>query len=96
MITVLSRASSRLHPVVADASFPVLVALCAAHCCNDLLQAVVTAAYPMLKADLALSFSQIGLITLVYQIASSVFQPVVGLAFDRRCLLYTSDAADER
>lgn len=84
MITVLSRASSRLHPVVADASFPVLVALCADHCCNDLLQAVVTAAYPMLKADLALSFSQIGLITLVYQIASSVFQPVVGLAFDKR------------
>ena len=46
MITVLSKASSRLHPVVADASFPVLVALCAAHCCNDLLQAVVTAAIP--------------------------------------------------
>lgn len=38
----------------------------------------------MLKEDLSLSFAQIGLITLVYQIAASVFQPLVGLAFDRR------------
>lgn len=60
------------------------MALCAVHCFNDLLQSVVTAVYPMLKEDLSLSFGEIGLITLVYQIAASVFQPVVGLAFDRR------------
>ena len=60
------------------------MALCSVHCFNDLLQSVVSAVYPMLKEDLSLSFGQIGLITLVYQIAASVFQPVVGLAFDRR------------
>lgn len=38
----------------------------------------------MLKADLNLNFAQIGLITLVYQLAASIFQPVVGYAFDRR------------
>ena len=44
----------------------VLLALCATHCLNDLLQSVVTAVYPMLKDELSLDFTQIGLITLVY------------------------------
>ena len=65
-------------------TFHVLLALSAAHCLNDLLQSVITAVYPMLKEDLGLSFGQIGLITLVYQLAASIFQPVVGYAFDRR------------
>ena len=65
-------------------AFPVLLALCAAHSLNDLLQSVITAVYPMLKEDLHLDFAQIGLITLVYQIAASIFQPVVGYAFDKR------------
>lgn len=65
-------------------ALPVLLALSAAHLLNDLLQSTVTATYPLLKADLDLSFAQIGSITLVYQIAASVFQPVVGMLFDRR------------
>ena len=65
-------------------TFNVLLALCVAHCLNDLLQSVITAVYPMLKEDLDLNFAQIGLITLVYQMASSIFQPFVGYAFDRR------------
>ncbi len=65
-------------------AFPVLLALCAAHSLNDLLQSVITAVYPMLKEDLHLDFAQIGLITLVYQIAASIFQPVVGYVFDKR------------
>ena len=67
----------------------VLLALCAAHCLNDLLQSVVTAVYPMLKTELNLDFTQIGLITLVYQIAASIFQPVVGYAFDRHPFRYS-------
>ena len=62
----------------------VLMALCAAHCLNDLLQSVVTAVYPMLKAELDLDFTDIGIITLTYQIAASIFQPVVGYVFDKR------------
>lgn len=64
-------------------TFPVLLALCATHCFNDMLQSVITAVYPMIKLDLGLNFAEIGLITLVYQIAASVFQPVVGLVFDK-------------
>lgn len=70
-------------------AFPVLIALGLSHCFNDLLQSVVSAVYPILKDDLALTFSEIGLITLVYQLASSVFQPVVGLVFDRRPLSWS-------
>lgn len=62
----------------------VLLALCAAHCLNDLLQSVVTAVYPMLKAELDLDFTDIGIITLTYQVAASIFQPVVGYVFDKR------------
>lgn len=65
-------------------TFPILLALSASHALNDLLQSVITAVYPMLKADLDLDFAQIGIITLVYQIAASIFQPVVGYTFDRR------------
>jgi putative fosmidomycin resistance protein len=67
----------------------VLLALCAAHCLNDLLQSVVTAVYPMLKSELNLSFTDIGLVTLTYQIAASIFQPLVGFAFDRRPFRYS-------
>lgn len=74
----------KLHRFVEMPAFPVLLALSASHCLNDLLQSVITAVYPMLKDDLSLNFAQIGLITLVYQMAASIFQPVVGYAFDRR------------
>lgn len=65
-------------------AYPVLIALSLSHCLNDLLQSVVSAAYPIYKEDFSLTFTQIGLITLVYQIAASVFQPFFGLFFDKR------------
>jgi len=64
-------------------AFSVLLALSMSHLLNDLLQSVLTASYPLLKEDLALNFAQIGTITLVYQLAASVFQPLVGLFFDK-------------
>lgn len=64
-------------------TFRILVALSISHCINDSLQSVITAVYPLFKDDLALTFAQIGLITLVYQSAASVFQPFTGLYFDK-------------
>ncbi len=61
----------------------IVLCLAATHLINDLLQAILTASYPVLKDELSLSFTEIGLVTLVYQIAASVFQPIVGLFFDR-------------
>ena len=65
-------------------AFRVLVALSVTHCLNDSLQSVISAVYPLFKDDLALSFAQIGLITLVYQLSASVFQPITGWVFDKR------------
>lgn len=70
-------------------AFPILVALSISHCLNDLLQAVIAAAYPLFKEDLGLNFAQIGLITLIYQMAASVFQPLTGLLFDKRPLAWS-------
>lgn len=63
---------------------PIIATLATLHFLNDTLQSVIAASYPLIKADLALSFTQIGFISLFYQLASSVFQPLVGLYFDRR------------
>lgn len=79
----------RIKRIASETAFSVLIALCASHCLNDLLQSVITAMYPMLKENLNLSFGQIGVVTLVYQMAASVFQPVVGYAFDRRPFAYS-------
>ena len=64
-------------------TFRILVALSICHCLNDTLQSVISAVYPLFKEDLGLSFAQIGLITLVYQSAASVCQPLTGLCFDK-------------
>ena len=79
----------KIRELMAMPAFPVLLALSAAHSLNDLLQSVISAVYPMLKEELSLDFAQIGLITLVYQISSSIFQPVVGYAFDKRPFVYS-------
>lgn len=65
-------------------AFRVLLALGLSHLLNDTLQSVITAVYPLLKESMALSFVQIGFITLVYQISASVFQPLVGFYLDKR------------
>lgn len=77
---------------VGTTAFRVLVALSVTHCLNDLLQSVITAVYPLFKDDLSLSFAQIGLITLVYQLSASVFQPVTGLLFDRHPVAWSLPA----
>ena len=69
---------------MSNTTFRILIALSCIHCMNDALQSVVSASYPILKNELALNFGQIGLITLVYQIAASVFQPLIGLFYDKR------------
>jgi len=72
----------KLNPAT-KAALPVLLALSGMHMLNDIIQSTVSASYPMLKADLGLSFAQIGMISLIYQLSASVFQPLVGLFFDR-------------
>jgi FSR family fosmidomycin resistance protein-like MFS transporter len=63
--------------------FGILLALSASHLINDTLQALIPSIYPILKASFDLSFTQIGLITLSFQLTASVLQPVVGRYTDR-------------
>jgi FSR family fosmidomycin resistance protein-like MFS transporter len=62
----------------------VLVALSVSHMINDTLQALLPAIYPMLKQSYGLTFTQIGLITLSYQLTASLLQPIVGTYTDRQ------------
>lgn len=72
------------QPQAGKTAMTILFSLSLAHLCNDAFQSVIPAVYPILKENLVLSFAQIGLITLVYQICASVFQPVFGVVFDKR------------
>ncbi|MDM3101549.1 MFS transporter [Citrobacter sp. Cf134] len=54
-----------------------------AHGCNDMIQAVLPSIYPMLKSSFTLTYAQIGLISLVYQITASLLQPWIGLYTDK-------------
>jgi len=64
-------------------SYSVLLAIAVAHLFNDLLQAVIPAIYPQLERTFDLSMTQIGIITLCFQLSSSVFQPLVGNYTDK-------------
>ena len=66
------------------AVFPVLIALGFCHLLNDLMQSLISALYPMLKEHLHLDFTQIGMITLAFQLTASMLQPTVGILTDRK------------
>jgi FSR family fosmidomycin resistance protein-like MFS transporter len=68
----------------ARTSIGILGAISFCHLLNDMMQSLLPAIYPMLKADFALGFGQVGLITLTYQLTASLLQPVVGFYTDRR------------
>jgi FSR family fosmidomycin resistance protein-like MFS transporter len=65
-------------------AFAVLGAITFCHLLNDVMQALLPAIYPMLKSGFGLTFGQIGLLTLTFQVTASLLQPVVGLYTDRR------------
>jgi FSR family fosmidomycin resistance protein-like MFS transporter len=63
--------------------YSILFSIAFAHLLNDLLQAVIPAAYPILKDSYDLNFTQVGLITFAYQMAASLLQPFVGFYTDK-------------
>jgi FSR family fosmidomycin resistance protein-like MFS transporter len=64
--------------------FPVLLAISFSHMLNDTMQSLIPAIYPLIKTGLNLSFAQIGLITLTFQLSASILQPVVGFYTDKK------------
>ncbi|MEB5973545.1 MFS transporter [Pantoea dispersa] len=68
---------------VGRTAFGVLGAISLAHLLNDMLQSLLLAIYPLLQKDFSLSFVQIGLITLTYQVTASLLQPLIGYYTDK-------------
>lgn len=61
----------------------VLLAISLCHMINDIMQSMLSAIYPLLQQEFALSYRQIGLMTFAFQVTASLLQPVVGLVTDR-------------
>jgi FSR family fosmidomycin resistance protein-like MFS transporter len=75
--------------IASSTVFAVLISVTVCHMINDTLQALMLAIYPMLRDSYALTFGQIGMITLVFQVVASVLQPLIGHYTDRRPLPYS-------
>ena len=85
METVLEGEEKKTAQQVAEKTvFSVLIALSFTHLLNDTIQSLIPAIYPMVKDSLHLSFSQVGLITLTFQLSASILQPLVGLYTDKK------------
>lgn len=72
------------HPSMAEGTaYAILFIMGTCHLLNDMIQSVIPALYPLLKDKFNFTFSQIGIITLVFQLTSSIFQPFIGRYADR-------------
>lgn len=81
--TLQETAKSQAQQVASNTVFSILLALSFSHMINDTIQSLIPAIYPIVKDSLKLTFSQIGLITLTYQLTASLLQPVVGFYTDK-------------
>lgn len=64
--------------------FSILLSISISHLLNDTIQSLIPSIYPVVKDSFHLNFSQIGIITLVFQLTASLFQPLIGLYTDRK------------
>ncbi|MCX7326414.1 MAG: MFS transporter [Hyphomicrobiales bacterium] len=78
-MTSVPIASTATRPLM-----PVLAALSVAHLLNDVIQSMIPAIYPLIKDVYQLDFTRVGLITLAFQVTSSLLQPLLGLITDKR------------
>src|ERR1700754_1640707 len=67
----------------------VLAAISFCHVLNDMMQSLLPSIYPILKSSFNLNFTQIGIITLTFQITASLLQPVIGHYTDRKPMPYS-------
>jgi MFS transporter, FSR family, fosmidomycin resistance protein len=78
--------ATTIHP---PTRFSVIGAVSVVHLLNDMMQSVIVTIYPLLKNEFDLSFVQIGMITLTFQMTASLLQPVVGTVTDKHPLPYS-------
>src|SRR6478672_11122323 len=78
------QAPNPLQSIAGATVFPVLLSISFSHLLNDTIQSLIPSIYPLVKASFHLNFSQVGLITLTFQLAASLFQPFVGYYTDKK------------
>ncbi len=64
--------------------YPMLIICSISHFLNDMIQSIIPSIYPIVKENFGFTFAQIGVITLVFQMTSSILQPLTGLYADKR------------
>ncbi|WP_288426893.1 MFS transporter [uncultured Agrobacterium sp.] len=74
-------------------TFSIIAAASFCHMLNDIMQSLLTSLYPLLKANYALDFMQIGLLTFAFQVTASLLQPAVGIATDKWPMPFSLPAA---
>ena len=74
----------KIEGVAEKTVFSILLSISFSHLLNDTLQSLIPSIYPLLKETFSLSFTQVGLITLTFQMAASLLQPFVGLYTDKK------------
>jgi FSR family fosmidomycin resistance protein-like MFS transporter len=79
----MSQATAHRH-AADETIYAVLFAVSFCHLLNDMMQALLPALYPTLKAQFSLNFVHVGLVTLAFQMTASLLQPLVGLYADKR------------
>ncbi|AYA40994.1 MFS transporter [Xenorhabdus nematophila] len=75
----LPTSSTKTHRTI----FSILGAISLSHLLNDMIQSMILAVYPLLQSEFTLSFIQVGMITLTYQVTASLLQPLIGLYTDK-------------
>src|SRR5580704_15472780 len=88
-----SRSTALANSSIHVTAFTILFAISFCHLLNDMMQSLLAALYPSLKARLELNFAQVGLITATYQFTASLLQPVVGLYSDKRPIPFSLPVA---
>jgi FSR family fosmidomycin resistance protein-like MFS transporter len=86
MYKILDKEISSLQssPAITATVYPILLMISFSHMMNDTIQSLIPSIYPLVKKNFHLNFAQIGLITLTFQLAASLLQPLVGLYTDHR------------
>ena len=80
----MSQTSIPIKKVAETTVYSILLSISFSHLLNDTLQSLIPSIYPILQSKFTLSFTQVGLITLTFQLAASLLQPLVGRYTDRK------------
>jgi len=90
-INILRKCGSSMNKQMTNLNnpvFPIMIAIAIAHLINDTMQSVIPAMFPILKSELGLTFTQIGLISFVLNMFASALQPIVGFVSDKKPMPY--------